>query len=54
MLAPTLGLLTLRPGLLLVRRVALVCAIGALYIAHRAGRLLSVSPRKTADRTDRL
>jgi hypothetical protein len=51
MLAPFLGLLTLRQGLQLVRWTALVCAMIALYVAHRAGRMLEVPPGKPADRT---
>jgi hypothetical protein len=54
MLAPLLGLLTLRQGLHLVRWTALVCAMVALYVAHRAGRMLSVAPGKPADRPDPL
>jgi hypothetical protein len=53
-LTPTLGLLVLRLALLLVRRIALACALGALYVAYRAGRLLAKPSGEPVDHADPL
>jgi hypothetical protein len=48
-LGPVLGLLTLRQGLLLVQKTALILALVALFIAHCANRLLSADPAQRVD-----
>jgi hypothetical protein len=53
-IAPTIGLVTLRGGLMLVRRTALALAFAALYIAYLASRVLSADPGQAIDRSDLL